>query len=100
MAQGRARVSGWRLYGWKSLGSEANWTVMPGISSTLGIRQGSAPLARYPSERTITGTIYFKAMRLASTAIQKQSAGVGAGGTGIGDSGVGAEGGWRRESRY
>src|SRR3974390_3288999 len=91
MAQGRARVSGWRLYGWKSLGSEANWTVMPGISSTLGIRQGSAPLARYPSERTITGTIYFKTMRLASKAIQKQSAGGGAAAARNGSFGVAAE---------
>jgi hypothetical protein len=63
MAQGRARVSGSRLNGQKTsvpsssvwLVSVANSTCRSGRSATSGIRHGSDPLARYPSESSITG---------------------------------------------
>jgi hypothetical protein len=38
--------------------------------------QGSAPLATYPSDRISTGTMYLVAIRTASRAMSKQSAGL------------------------
>ena len=43
------------------------------MSSKFGIFHGSEELIRNPSERTITGVIYFVASLTASTEIQKQS---------------------------
>src|SRR6202162_2740492 len=71
---------------------------MPGISSTDGIRQGSAPFARYPSDKIITGIMYFNAMREASTAIQKQSPGVAGASTGIGASELRPNMAWSRSA--
>src|ERR1700682_3074 len=71
---------------------------MPGMSSTLGMRQGSAPLARYPSDKMITGIMYFKAIRQASTATQKQSPGVEGARTGIGDSELRPNMAWSRSA--
>src|ERR1700676_3528869 len=59
---------------------------MAGMSSTVGMRQVSAPFESQPSDKTITGIMYFKAIRQASTATQKQSPGVEGANTGIGDS--------------
>src|ERR1700741_114430 len=46
----------------------------------------------------MTGTMYFKAMRLASTATQKQSAGVAAASTGMGASELRPKSAWRRSA--
>ena len=79
-AQARARVSGSRLYGQKcSLPSSSTWlgsvvkiVLIIGNESTSGSFQGSEPLAKYPSDISITGVRYFKAMRAASIAAWKQ----------------------------
>ena len=39
---------------------------MSGSVLTSGMSQGSEPLARYPSESTMTGTMYLIAIRTAS----------------------------------
>src|SRR5215831_1776339 len=50
------------------------------------MRHGSDPLARYPSDRMITGVRYLVAIRTASSAVSKQSDGVEGASTGTGDS--------------
>src|SRR6266850_1580651 len=54
--------------------------------SESGSSHGSAPLASWPSVSRITGVIYLTAIRTASYAQSKQSAGVDAAIIGIGDS--------------
>ena len=51
-----------------------------------GMRHGSEPLAREPSESRITGVRYFTAILAASIATSKQSAGLAAATIGMGDS--------------
>src|SRR5918996_2648307 len=78
IAHGRANVWSSRRNGQKSsptLGWDANDRLMSGSLSTDGILHGSAPLARYPSERRITGVMYLSAMRAASSAAQKHDGG-------------------------
>src|ERR687892_718366 len=78
IAHGRASVWSSRRNGQKSsptLGWDANDRLMSGSLSTDGILHGSAPLARYPSERRITGVMYLSAMRAASSAAQKHDGG-------------------------
>ena len=62
----RAIVLSSRLYGIKPSGFVTNSLGNVGSVSRSGIRQGSVPCAIYPSVRTITGVIYFVAMRAAS----------------------------------
>ena len=84
IAHGRASVSASRRYGQNTslparstaLSSVWNGTEMSGRSSTFGSRHGSEPLARYPSDRRITGVRYFSAMRAASIAAWKQCTGL------------------------
>ena len=63
---GRASVAGSRRYGKKPSGSVRKLTGMSGSVVTSGMSHGSEPLARYPSESTITGTMYLMAIRTAS----------------------------------
>ncbi len=89
IAHGRASVSGSRRYGQNSspwLGSVANGTEMSGNASMSGSTHGSAPFARYPSVRSMTGVRYLIAMRAASKAAAKQSLGELAATIGIGAS--------------
>src|SRR3954452_20834653 len=81
MAHGRARVSESRRYGQNSpdpsgaLGSVANPGSTDSRVSASGTFHGSEPLARAPSESTMTGVRYFTAIAAASTAAWKQSPG-------------------------
>ena len=86
-AHGRESVSGSRPYG-RNVPSPftAFGTEMSGRSSTSGTRHGSAPLPTNASERYATGVMYLSAMRDASMARVKHSAGVAGATTGIGDS--------------
>ena len=62
-----ASVSGSRLYGINPSGSVTNSIGYVGSLSISGMRQGSVPCAMYPSVRTMTGVMYFVAIRAAST---------------------------------
>ncbi len=64
----------------------ANSTLIGGSLSASGSSHGSEPFASWPSVSRITGVMYFTAMRTASYAQSKQSAGVDAAIIGIGDS--------------
>ena len=64
----------------------ANWGSIGGIALMSGTGQGSAPLAMYPSDSTMTGVRYLTATRTASIAVSKQSAGDWAAMTGTGAS--------------
>ena len=92
IAHARASVSGSRTYGQNSpeslsaFGSAANSTLRSGSVSTSGISHGSEPLAIAPSESSSTGVRYFSAMRVASMAASKQSAGDSGATIGTGDS--------------
>ena len=59
---------GSRSYGRKVALSVQLSTAMLGSSSSDGIRQGSAPVARNASDRYATGVTYFSASRHASMA--------------------------------
>ena len=86
IAHGRASVSGSREYGWNPSGSVRSLGSILGSASTRGSFQGSLPLPIAPSERSTTGVRYSMAMRQASKATSKQSAGERAAMTGTGDS--------------
>ena len=53
-------------YGKNPSGSVRKRTGMSGRFFGSGISQGSEPFARYPSESTMTGTMYLIAIRIAS----------------------------------
>src|SRR5665647_2888822 len=82
-AQARTWVSGSRWYGWWrswpealcAFGSVAKPGSMSGMSETSGTCHGSEPLARYPSDSTMTGVRYVMAIRAASSVVSKQSPG-------------------------
>ena len=59
---------------------------MSGTASRSGSSQGSALLAMYPSDSTITGVMYFRARRTASIIVPKASAGEAMASTGSGAS--------------
>src|SRR5688572_17008521 len=59
---------------------------MSGSFSTAGMRHGSAPFARYPSDSNITGVMYLSAMRAASSEAQKHEGGEYDATIGTGDS--------------
>ncbi len=63
---GRASVAGSRRYGKNPSFSVRNWTSMGGSVAGSGMSHGSEPLARKPSDSTITGTMYLMAIRTAS----------------------------------
>ena len=63
---GRESVAGSRRYGKKPSCSVRNCTSSGGSVVGSGMSHGSEPLARKPSESTITGTMYLAAMRTAS----------------------------------
>ncbi len=63
---GRASVAGSRRYGKKPSASVRKWTSMGGRVAGSGISHGSEPLARNPSDSTMTGTMYLSAIRTAS----------------------------------
>src|SRR3954467_6791142 len=87
IAQGRASVSGLRLYASNgSPSASANAGSMRASASTSGISHGSAPFARYASDSTYTGVRYVTATRTASIAAKKQSPGDDGAMTGTGDS--------------
>ncbi len=76
--------------------SVANSTWISGSVARSGSRHGSAPLARYPSERTNTGVRYLTAMRAASMATSKQCEGVMGATMGTGASPCRPNMAWRR----
>ncbi len=89
-AHGRASVSGSRAYGRNvpagPFGSVAKSTRRSGNESTDGTRHGSDPFAIAPSESSSTGVRYVTAIRAASSATSKASAGDRGATTGTGDS--------------
>jgi hypothetical protein len=66
LTHGRARVAASRRYGKKPSFSARKWTSIGGSVFKSGISHGSEPLARNPSLRTMTGTMYLAAIRTAS----------------------------------
>ena len=76
LTHGRASVTSSRLYGSRLSSSLWSTRTSGSSSSDRGSCQGSAPFAMKPSESSITGTMYLVAMRTASNAIAKQSAGL------------------------
>ena len=68
------------------LGAVACATLMSGRSSTFGSLHGSDPLAMRLSDNRITGVMYFRAMRAASTVVSNASEGEAIATTGRGDS--------------
>ena len=83
LTQGRTRRSS-RRKGWKPSGSVRKRAGKAGVASTSGISQGSDELARKPSVSSMTGVMWWTAMRTASRAMAKQSDGVAAARTTIG----------------
>jgi len=64
--QGRASVAGSRRYGKNPALSVRKPTSMGGSVAGSGMSHGSDPFARKPSLSTMTGSMYFVAMRTAS----------------------------------
>ena len=69
-----------------------------GMESISGIRQASAPLPRYPSASTTTGVMNSVAIRNASSAMSKQSAGLAGASTHRGASPLRPQSAWFRSA--
>src|SRR3954465_2556431 len=104
MAHSRASVSGSRTYGQNSpdpsvaFGFDANSTLRAGSWETSGPSHGSEPLATEPSDSNNTGVRYVSAIRTASSAASKQSAGDCGATTGTGDSPLRPYNAWSRSA--